>query len=301
MAYGPHTAGERGRMLAALGIASVDALFEAIPEGVRAGGLDLPPALTELELMEHLRELASPQPDRPGELPGRRRLPPPRPAGRRPAAPAGRVLHRVHALPAGDQPGDPPDDLRVPVAPGRADRDGRRLGLALRRRRGDRRGGPHDLPGHEARARPRVAERAPPLPGDVRDVLRGGQPDVRRDPARSPRARPPARRTWRPSRRCWPTRRARWPASSPPSRRSWGSSSRWPRSGASPMPRAPSSSPSSSPSASPSWPRPPPTTPTSRRGTASRSAWRPPTAAPTSASSPAGIPSSARSRDASSG
>jgi len=59
MAYGPHTAGERGRMLAALGIASVDALFEAIPEGVRAGGLDLPPALTELELMEHLRELAS--------------------------------------------------------------------------------------------------------------------------------------------------------------------------------------------------------------------------------------------------
>jgi len=59
MAYGPHTAGERGRMLAALGIASVDALFEAIPDGVRAGGLDLPPALTELELMEHLRELAS--------------------------------------------------------------------------------------------------------------------------------------------------------------------------------------------------------------------------------------------------
>jgi glycine dehydrogenase subunit 1 len=58
MAYGPHTAGERARMLDALGIASVDALFEAIPEGVRASAMDLPPALTELELMAHLGELA---------------------------------------------------------------------------------------------------------------------------------------------------------------------------------------------------------------------------------------------------
>jgi glycine dehydrogenase subunit 1 len=58
MVYGPHTAGERGRMLEALGIASVDALFEAIPPGVRAAGLDLAPALSELELMEHLGSLA---------------------------------------------------------------------------------------------------------------------------------------------------------------------------------------------------------------------------------------------------
>jgi glycine dehydrogenase subunit 1 len=58
MAYGPHTAGERRQMLDALGIASVDALFEAIPPGVRAAGLDLPPALTELELVGHLRGLA---------------------------------------------------------------------------------------------------------------------------------------------------------------------------------------------------------------------------------------------------
>jgi glycine dehydrogenase subunit 1 len=59
MAYGPHTAGERERMLAALGIAAVDELFEAIPAGVRAAGLDLPPALTELELMGHLQDLAA--------------------------------------------------------------------------------------------------------------------------------------------------------------------------------------------------------------------------------------------------
>ncbi len=58
MAYGPHTAGERGLMLAALGISSVDALFEVIPAAVRAERLDLPPALTEMELMRHLGELA---------------------------------------------------------------------------------------------------------------------------------------------------------------------------------------------------------------------------------------------------
>jgi glycine dehydrogenase subunit 1 len=45
-------------MLDALGIASVEELFEVIPEGIRAAGLDLPPALTELELMAHLGELA---------------------------------------------------------------------------------------------------------------------------------------------------------------------------------------------------------------------------------------------------
>jgi glycine dehydrogenase subunit 1 len=58
MAYGPHTAGERARMLDAIGVPSVEALFEAIPPGVRAATLDLPPALTELELMAHLGALA---------------------------------------------------------------------------------------------------------------------------------------------------------------------------------------------------------------------------------------------------
>ncbi|HSW42649.1 MAG TPA: aminomethyl-transferring glycine dehydrogenase subunit GcvPA [Patescibacteria group bacterium] len=58
MAYGPHTAAERRRMLEALGIASVDVLFEAIPPAVRATGLDLAPALTEMELMAHLESLA---------------------------------------------------------------------------------------------------------------------------------------------------------------------------------------------------------------------------------------------------
>ena len=59
MAYGPHTDGDRARMLAALGIPSVDVLFDDIPPAVRAAGLRLPPALSELELVTHLRWLAS--------------------------------------------------------------------------------------------------------------------------------------------------------------------------------------------------------------------------------------------------
>ena len=58
MVYGPHTRDDRSRMLAALGISSVDELFEVIPAVVRARAMDLPPGLTELELMARLRTLA---------------------------------------------------------------------------------------------------------------------------------------------------------------------------------------------------------------------------------------------------
>jgi glycine dehydrogenase subunit 1 len=59
MAYGPHTADDRGRMLAALGIDSVDALFEDIPAGVRASRLELPAAMPEQKLAGRLQELAA--------------------------------------------------------------------------------------------------------------------------------------------------------------------------------------------------------------------------------------------------
>ncbi len=59
MPYGPHTAGDRERMLAALGIDSVDALFEDIPEALRASGLNLPPPEPELELAGRLQGLAA--------------------------------------------------------------------------------------------------------------------------------------------------------------------------------------------------------------------------------------------------
>ncbi len=51
---------DRDEMLAAIGVSSIDDLFAQIPEAVRfAGDLDLPPALTEAELVRHLEELAA--------------------------------------------------------------------------------------------------------------------------------------------------------------------------------------------------------------------------------------------------
>jgi glycine dehydrogenase subunit 1 len=58
MPYGPHTSEDRERMLAALGIASVDELFADIPSDLRASGLDLPPPEAEIDLAARLRELA---------------------------------------------------------------------------------------------------------------------------------------------------------------------------------------------------------------------------------------------------
>jgi len=59
MPYGPHTPGDRDRMLAAIGIGSVDELFADIPERLRASGLDLPPPEPELTLANRLQELAA--------------------------------------------------------------------------------------------------------------------------------------------------------------------------------------------------------------------------------------------------
>jgi glycine dehydrogenase subunit 1 len=51
---------DRDEMLAAIGVSSIDELFAQIPEAVRfAGDLDVPPSLTEAELVRHLEELAA--------------------------------------------------------------------------------------------------------------------------------------------------------------------------------------------------------------------------------------------------
>src|SRR6187431_703111 len=59
MPYGPHAPDDRERMLAALGIASVDELFADIPEGLRASGLNLPEPEPELLLAARLQGLAA--------------------------------------------------------------------------------------------------------------------------------------------------------------------------------------------------------------------------------------------------
>lgn len=51
---------DRDEMLAAIGVAAIDDLFEQIPEPVRfAGELNVPPALSESELVRHFEELAA--------------------------------------------------------------------------------------------------------------------------------------------------------------------------------------------------------------------------------------------------
>jgi glycine dehydrogenase subunit 1 len=57
--YGPHTTIDRQRMLGALFIDSIDALFADIPAEVRANGLDLPAAADELSLARRLEALAA--------------------------------------------------------------------------------------------------------------------------------------------------------------------------------------------------------------------------------------------------
>jgi glycine dehydrogenase subunit 1 len=58
MTYSPHTDADRAAMLAAVGVASVDELFEDIPPAVRATRFEVPPPLTEQEVRAELTRLA---------------------------------------------------------------------------------------------------------------------------------------------------------------------------------------------------------------------------------------------------
>ncbi|MGH3134168.1 MAG: aminomethyl-transferring glycine dehydrogenase subunit GcvPA [Gaiellaceae bacterium] len=60
MSYLSLTDADREEMLAAIGVSSVEELFEQVPPGVRLDReLDVPPALGELELARHIEELAA--------------------------------------------------------------------------------------------------------------------------------------------------------------------------------------------------------------------------------------------------
>ena len=58
MTYSPHTEADRARMLEAVGVASVDDLFDDIPAAVRAGSWKIPPPLVEQEVRAELARLA---------------------------------------------------------------------------------------------------------------------------------------------------------------------------------------------------------------------------------------------------
>lgn len=59
MTYIPISPKERDAMLATIGVKSLDDLFEDIPAKYRFPKLDLPPALTEMEALEELSDLAN--------------------------------------------------------------------------------------------------------------------------------------------------------------------------------------------------------------------------------------------------
>ena len=59
MPYGPHAADDRARMLEAIGVSSVDDLFEDIPEALRSGPLALDEPEAELLLTARLQALAA--------------------------------------------------------------------------------------------------------------------------------------------------------------------------------------------------------------------------------------------------
>jgi glycine dehydrogenase subunit 1 len=58
MAYIPHTDEDRRAMLAAIGVSSLDDLYQAVPADVRFPTLELPEAVSEMEAMEELQALA---------------------------------------------------------------------------------------------------------------------------------------------------------------------------------------------------------------------------------------------------
>ena len=55
----PHTDDELAAMLGAIGLSSLDELFACVPPALRlAGGLDIPPGLSEPDVMAEMERLA---------------------------------------------------------------------------------------------------------------------------------------------------------------------------------------------------------------------------------------------------
>jgi glycine dehydrogenase subunit 1 len=59
MSYLPHTPEEREEMLRAIGVQTVEDLFSNVPENLRSGPLQIPPGMSEMEVLRLLQSLAS--------------------------------------------------------------------------------------------------------------------------------------------------------------------------------------------------------------------------------------------------
>ncbi len=58
MAYIPHTEDDRRAMLSAIGVERIEDLYQAVPEAVRFPELNLPEAVSEMEIMWEVRALS---------------------------------------------------------------------------------------------------------------------------------------------------------------------------------------------------------------------------------------------------
>ena len=126
MSYVPHTDADRAEMLAAIGVEQVEDLFHDVPAAFRFPELNLPEPLSEMEIMAELQAMSEENLDT-GHFTsflGGRRLQSLCPPRRGPHHQPLRVLHRLYALPARDQPGHPAEHLRVPEHDLRPDRHG---------------------------------------------------------------------------------------------------------------------------------------------------------------------------------
>lgn len=59
MTFNPHTAEDRGALLAATGVRQIDDFFQPVPDSIRFPELQLPPRLTEMEALTQLERLAA--------------------------------------------------------------------------------------------------------------------------------------------------------------------------------------------------------------------------------------------------
>ena len=150
--YFPHTPAETEAMLRTIGVKRLEDLFQDVPAAHRFPDLQLPPALTEMEALAEMQDLAwanNSTRDLTSFL-GAGAYNHYIPAAVDSSAAARRILYRLHPLPAGDLAGHPAVHLRLSKPDHRLDRHGCQQRLPLRWRHRGSRSGQHgvcQLPG----------------------------------------------------------------------------------------------------------------------------------------------------------